>query len=591
MSNAPHYEIDVPTFWADPYPDLARMRKEAPIAFVPQLGSTVFTRRDDIFSQEKRIDVFSSHQPAGLMNTLMGHNMMRKDGEAHMSERAAMFPAVSPRTVRDTWGRQFQAHADRILDELAPTGRADLCKAFALPLSAECLKDITGLTNMRFEDMDAWSQAMIDGIANYTGNKEVEARCHAATAGIDAAIDDMIPVVTKHPNTSILSVLLAAGQPMESVRANIKLAISGGQNEPRDAISGTVWALLTHPEQLALVRAGQAKWLDVFEEYARWIAPIGMSPRRVAKPWSYGGVDFEPEDRVFFMFGSANRDEACFADPDRFDITRDTAKSIAFGAGPHYCAGAFASRAMVADVALPGIFARLKGLRLDMTRAGADRRLGVSRAAQSAGGMGRGLLIQCISAACVIEPVIQRLIKTDSVFQRSTPLADDTSPRQGRQGPPGLRGKPGEPGRPGPQGHPGRPGPEGLRGKAGPQGKPGPQGKRGEAGPQGKAGAQGARGEAGLEGKPGPQGPAGPRGEAGPPGQLPSIEQIIPWLQMVFDAWEDHRRMREREAAEREAAEREALAAAEPVEDSPEDSEEDDDDHKKKKKHRRKDKK
>jgi len=99
--------------------------------------------------------VFSSHQPAGLMNTLMGHNMMRKDGDAHMSERAAMFPSVSPRTVRDTWSRQFQRHADRILDGLAPRGGGDLCKAFALPLSAECLKDITGLTNMRFEDMDA----------------------------------------------------------------------------------------------------------------------------------------------------------------------------------------------------------------------------------------------------------------------------------------------------------------------------------------------------------------------------------------------------------------------------------------------------
>jgi cytochrome P450 len=267
--------------------------------------------------------------------------------------------------VRDTWSKQFQAHADRILDTLVPAGRADLCKALALPLSAECLKDITGLTNMRFEDMDAWSQAMIDGIANYSGNKQVEARCHAATAGIDAAIDDMIPVLAKHPNTSILSVLLSAGQPLESVRANIKLAISGGQNEPRDAIAGTVWALLTHPDQLKLLRDGSAKWLDVFEEYARWIAPIGMSPRRVAKPWSFGGVDFEPDDRVFFMFGSANRDEACFRDPDRFDITRDTAKSIAFGAGPHYCAGAFASRAMVADVALPSIFARLKGLRLD----------------------------------------------------------------------------------------------------------------------------------------------------------------------------------------------------------------------------------
>jgi len=365
MSNAPHFDIDIPAFWADPYPDFAKMRKQAPIAFVPQLGSTVFTRRNDIFSQEKRIDVFSSHQPAGLMNTLMGHNMMRKDGEAHIAERTAMFPSVSPRTVRDTWRRQFQAHADRILDELSPLGRADLCKGFALPLSAECLKDITGLTNMRYQNMDAWSQAMIDGIANYSGNKEVEARCHAATAGIDAAIDDMVPVVMRRPNQSILSVLLAARQPMESVRANVKLAISGGQNEPRDAISGTIWALLTHPDQLALVRQEKAKWIDVFEEYARWIAPIGMSPRRVAKRWSYGGVDFDPEDQVFFMFGSANRDESCFDMPELFDITRDTQKSIAFGAGPHYCAGAFASRAMVAEVALPSIFARLKGLRLD----------------------------------------------------------------------------------------------------------------------------------------------------------------------------------------------------------------------------------
>jgi cytochrome P450 len=365
MSNAPHYDIDVQAFWADPYPDLARMRRETPIAFVPQLGSTIFTRRDDIFTQEKRIDVFSSHQPNGLMNVLMGHNMMRRDGEAHMSERAQMFPSVSPRVVRETWLEKFQAHSDRILDELEPKGEADLVKAFALPLSAECLKDITGLTNMRYQDMDAWSQAMIDGIANYTGNKEVEARCHAATAGIDAAIDDMIPVVSKHPNTSILSVLLASGQNIDSIRANIKLAISGGQNEPRDAISGTTWALLTHPAQLQLVRDGKAKWIDVFEEFTRWIAPIGMSPRRVARPCTYGGVEFEAEDRVFFMFGSANRDEACFDAPERFDITRDTSKSIAFGAGPHYCAGAFASRAMVADVALPSLFARLKSLRLD----------------------------------------------------------------------------------------------------------------------------------------------------------------------------------------------------------------------------------
>jgi cytochrome P450 len=365
MSTAPRFDIDVAAFWRDPYPTLATMRTTAPIAFVPQLGSTLLTRRDDIFVCEKRIDVFSSHQPAGLMNRLMGHNMMRKDGDAHMAERRAIFPSVSPRAVKEHWSAQFQAIADRIIAQFEPAGGAELVKELALPLSAECLKAITGLTNMRYQDMDAWSQGMIDGIANYAGDPAVEARCHAATAGIDAAIDDMIPVIEKKPNLSLLSVMLQSGMPMESVRANIKLAISGGQNEPRDAIAGAVWALLIHPEQLDLVRAGTVRWIDVFEEYARWISPIGMSPRRIAKPWTIDGIALEPEDRVFLMFGSANRDEAHFPDADRFDLTRDTSKSIAFGAGPHYCAGAFASRTLVADVALPTIFARLRNLRLD----------------------------------------------------------------------------------------------------------------------------------------------------------------------------------------------------------------------------------
>ena len=364
MSTAPRIDVDVSAFWHDPYPTLARLRRDAPIAFVPQLGSTLLCSREDIFVSEKQIDVFSSHQPEGLMNKLMGHNMMRKDGEAHLSERKAIFPAISPKTVKTHWTAQFQAHADRVLDELAPAGSCDFMRQFALPFSAECLKSITGLTNMRFEDMNAWSQGMIDGIANYVGDPAVEARCHAATSGIDAAIDDMVPVLRNKNDLSLLGVMLACGMPMDSVRANIKLAISGGQNEPRDAVAGAVWALLTHPAQLQLFTEGAVPWIQAFEEYARRISPIGMSPRRIARPWTIRDVDFEPDERVFLMFGLANRDEKHFERPDEFDVRRDTGKSVAFGAGPHFCAGAWASRAMVADVALPTVFARLKDLRL-----------------------------------------------------------------------------------------------------------------------------------------------------------------------------------------------------------------------------------
>ncbi len=77
------------------------------------------------------------------------------------------------------------------------------------------------------------------------------------------------------------------------------------------------------------------------------------------------GTDITAGGRAFLMFSAANRDPAHFDDPDRFDVRRDTRKHIAFGAGPHFCAGAFAARALVADVALPMIFDRLPALRLD----------------------------------------------------------------------------------------------------------------------------------------------------------------------------------------------------------------------------------
>ncbi|MEZ5726856.1 MAG: cytochrome P450 [Burkholderiaceae bacterium] len=364
MSNAPVYDIDVAAFRADPYPDLARMRAQAPIAFVPQLGATLLTKREDVFVNEKLIDVFSSCQPDGLMTRLMGENMMRKDRDAHQRERRVILPCVSPDTVKQVWLAQFAADATRILDALAPRGECDLVADYAMPLSAHALRAITGLVNMDWREMDRVSQGMIDGCANYTGDPVVEANCHDCTASIDRHITEMMPVLEAQPNHSILSAQMQAGLTDEQTRANVKLAISGGQNEPRDAIAGTIWALLAHPEELARVRRGEASWQQAFEEYARWMSPIGMTPRRIASPYEYGGVRFEPEDRAFLMFGSANRDESVFENPDIYDLRRDVRHSIAFGAGPHFCAGAWAARALIAEVALPKLFARLDGLRL-----------------------------------------------------------------------------------------------------------------------------------------------------------------------------------------------------------------------------------
>ena len=360
----PVYNIRPDDFWRDPYPDLKRLRQIAPVAFVPQLGATLITRRNDIFNVEKKIAYFSSYQPDGLMVQLMGQNMMRKDGPDHMAERKTIFPAVSPKTVKNVWKTEFERFTDSILENVKPEGRGDLV-GIARQICGDALRVMTGLRNMTWQEIDRTSQGMIDGCANYAGDKQIEARCHDCTASIDWHIDEMAEVLRKYPDTSLLSVQLAAGLSMEQIKANIKLAISGGQNEPRDVIAGIVWALLSHPDQLALVLSGEATWMQAFEEYTRWQSPIGMSPRQMARDYELHGVTLNTGDRIFLMFGSGNRDETNFARPEFFDLTQDASASIAFGAGPHFCAGAWASRCLIAEVVLPRLFETLPNLHLN----------------------------------------------------------------------------------------------------------------------------------------------------------------------------------------------------------------------------------
>ena len=365
MSNAPIFEINIRKFFENPYPQLKSMREKHPICYVPQLKSTLFTKRHSIAENEKKIDIFSSDQPGGLMTTLMGENMMRKDGESHQIERKAILPTISPKTVKHIWKEQFIKNTEKILTNMKRDQKGDLIKDFALPVSAEALKTVTGLSNMTFTEMDRVSQGMIDGIANISGNPNIEANCHNCTKSIDEHIDKILPTIKKSPNHTLLSVQYEAGLSEIQNRANIKLAISGGQNEPRDAIAGTVWALLKNKDQLNLILNGKSTWLNAFEEYSRWISPIGMSPRRIAKDFIIEGIKFKKNERIFFMFGSGNRDEDVFDNPEKFNITRKLSASLAFGAGPHFCAGAWISRCLIGEVALPLLFKYFPNIKLD----------------------------------------------------------------------------------------------------------------------------------------------------------------------------------------------------------------------------------
>ena len=357
------FNIVYEDFFQNPYPMLSELRKKAPISFVPQLNAILLSKHEDIFVCEKNTAVFSSIQPDGLMTRLMGQNMMRKDGDEHKRERHVIFPTVSPKTTQNVWKQKFVDHTKKILNNLSKKQEIDLVNEFAKPVSAEALKSITGLTNMTWQEMDRVSQGMIDGCANYNQNKMVEENCHRCTASIDFHIQERLEQ-DLGSDPSLLSVFALKNEKFEIISANVKLAISGGQNEPRDAIAGTIATLLQNPIQLEKILNGEFDWLIAFEEYARWMSPIGMSPRRIAKDFSYKGFNFFENDRVFLMFGSANRDEDIFEKPNEFMLDRDVARSISFGAGPHFCAGAWISKTLISEVAIPMLFEKFPNMKL-----------------------------------------------------------------------------------------------------------------------------------------------------------------------------------------------------------------------------------
>ncbi len=362
MEEKPVHNVDISNFMRNPYPDLKEMRTLHPICFVPQLKATMICDRGSIYECEKNIDVFSSVQPQGLMTVLMGQNMMRKDGKDHLRERKTIFKTISPKTSRGHWKDRFETIAENIIDKIKVQKSGNLLTLYAKELSAECLKLVTGLTNMTAAEMDRVSQGMIDGCSNYVGDKNIEEYCNDCTKSIDTHIKDIVSTKNRGSDFSMISKMLEGKLSMDQISANIKLAISGGQNEPRDAIAGCIWAALNFGLKERLLEKND--WDQLFNEYCRWMSPIGMSPREIAKNFLYKNVAFKKGDRVFLMFSSANRDEKVFSNPENFELERDCSKSIHFGAGPHFCAGASIASTMISSVALPKLFSSLPKLKL-----------------------------------------------------------------------------------------------------------------------------------------------------------------------------------------------------------------------------------
>ncbi|MCW1932288.1 cytochrome P450 [Pararhodobacter zhoushanensis] len=362
-------DVSLTEMYSDPYPTYARLRRDAPVSWLVPAGIALITRFDDIIAIERDHETFPANDPRSLQIRSMGHTLMRRDGAEHAAERSAMVRTFSPPVVKGHWEPVLRAIVDEQIAAIAGQGQADLFNDFCAPVASRALAQIIGLPDVDWRDMLWWSQALIDATGNYGDLPEPWEHCARASAQIDAAIEAQTAQWRREPDPSALSAMVAADWPVERTRANIKVAIGGGLNEPRDAIGTLVLGLLGNPDQLAAVRADPKLNRRAFEESVRWVAPIGLYPRRVARDVVLSETLLPAGTPIGLSAGSACRDEAKFgATGEVFDMRRPQAQHLAFGSGPHFCLGAWMARLLVGEIAVPSLFERLPGLRLDPQR-------------------------------------------------------------------------------------------------------------------------------------------------------------------------------------------------------------------------------
>ena len=360
--------VTIPDLHTDPFPIYRAMREVAPIHWVPAVNRYMVVGYAACHTIELDQERFSADEANSLMKRSMGHSMLRKDDPEHAEERKSYGGVLRPKAIKTQWSAVFRRSAETYLEQLKAAGPgADLVTTFAAPYAAENLRLVLGFHNATQQDLQRWSQDLIDGTGNYADDPDVWLRAERASQEVDAAMDEMLPRLREEPDGTRRAALAPMPMPLEALRANMKMTIGGGLNEPRDALATTTCALLANPDQLAAVRAAD-RWHDAFEESVRWVAPIGMYPREATRDTVLEGMAVPAGARLGVVIGAANRDPAVFPDPERYDVDRKRLPHLAFGGGNHFCAGAWIARSQVVDVALPMLFAELPGLRLDPDR-------------------------------------------------------------------------------------------------------------------------------------------------------------------------------------------------------------------------------
>ncbi|MCZ4122847.1 cytochrome P450 family protein [Streptomyces sp. H39-S7] len=295
-----------------------------------------------------------------------GTSMVTADGDEHKRQRLLTAQALTPRRMERLRPR-IEEITRSILDELEAAGAGgavvDFKSVFAFKLPMRVISELMGVEAAE----DTRLRALYDTFFSSVSRAD---EVRAAMGELFAFFAGVVAEKKRRPGDDLTSALLAATEggdrlSDEELIGTLLVMIAAGHETTINLMVSAVRGLLTHPDQLALVRSGGASWSAVVEETLRWSPPTtNFLFRYATEDIPTGDVVIKEGDAVMISYGAIGRDEAQHGPTaEAFDITRDAARHLSFGYGPHVCPGAPLGR-LEALVALPALFERFPDLAL-----------------------------------------------------------------------------------------------------------------------------------------------------------------------------------------------------------------------------------
>jgi len=332
----------------DPFPDLARLRAEAPVAHHAETGAWVFTRHADVVAASRDPSTYCSGKGILLMEIGADYDspptMMHTDPPDHTRYRKLVQPAFAPSVMRRL-DEVIRERARRAVAGLAAGEPVDVVGELAVPFPLRVISDLLGIPEDDWPRFFEWSEAAIPGATDWPEERISELMGEMVTYLLSTAAarrtdphDDVI---------SLLANVEVDGDTLDDTELAMFLVqlLVAGNETTRNALSGGLVAFSERPDQWARLRAEPALVGTAVDEVLRWTTPVVYFMRTTTCEVTLDDVTLPPDTPVVLHYLAANRDEAEFGPTaGEFDIARDPNHHVAFGSGPHFCLGAALAR-------------------------------------------------------------------------------------------------------------------------------------------------------------------------------------------------------------------------------------------------------